>query len=122
MDRKRFELSTPSMPWRCATVTLPARFCGPDRIRTDDLRNANAAHYQLCYRPESQSTYFTTKNLFRVKLLKERKRIFCCFTLSDFKMNVRTGCSTCQSNPTYNCTPSYHLLTGANINSFHMRI
>lgn len=24
---------------------------GPDRSRTGDLRNANAAHYQLCYRP-----------------------------------------------------------------------
>ena len=27
--------------------------CGPDRIRTGDLSIANAALYQLSYRPES---------------------------------------------------------------------
>lgn len=32
---------------------------GPERIRTADLRNANAAHYQLCYRPSLYITIIT---------------------------------------------------------------
>ena|SRR3989344_5736608 len=40
VDRKRLELSTSSMPWRRATITLPAR--GPDRTRTDHLCNPPA--------------------------------------------------------------------------------
>jgi hypothetical protein len=35
-----------SMPWSRSAGILRAR--GPCRSRTGDLRNANAAHYQLC--------------------------------------------------------------------------
>ena len=42
-------------------VILPVYYGpgGPERIRTADLCNANAAHYQLCYRPSHNNTTFT---------------------------------------------------------------
>lgn len=56
-----FLLHAMELYYRCTTGPVKAFFdliCGPERSRTADLRNANAAHYQLCYRPETIQLFY----------------------------------------------------------------
>ena len=51
VPRARIELATRGFSVLCSTTELP-RHCGPEEIRTPDLRRARAALYQLSYWPE----------------------------------------------------------------------